>query len=168
MGVLYDDYFERARFCPVHLSDHEGKRGEFFHYRCTTSSQTFEVLPESCSDLTVTGDGTPGSTLTFDVVGADPHALAFLAVGRSAGSHAVALGPLGTLELGLDPHFIVLPFGFTDAGGDASKSIGIPDGFPISLDLFGQAFTARFTLPWPAPPTLEFCTTDVEAFHVGN
>jgi hypothetical protein len=122
---------------------------------------------QSCATLTVSN--APGpipalTTITFALSG-DANAPAGLAIGPTAGSTSIALGPLGTLELGLDRPIAFLFLGLTDANGDASRSIRVPTHLP-GMDLNAQGFTVTFT----SPPniTLTFCTSNVVAFHVGS
>jgi hypothetical protein len=121
---------------------------------------------QSCATLTVTNGAGPIPALTmvtFDLHG-DANAPAALAIGPTAGSTTIALGPLGTLELGIDRPFALLFIGLTDASGDASHDIRVPAHLP-GMDLNAQGFTVTFT----APPqiTLTFCTSNVVPFHVG-
>ena len=94
-------------------------------------------------------------------------------VPRPEGPTAISLGMLGmlgTLELGLQMPFLPLPMGFTDGNGDVSRTIHVPAGLQHSMDLFAQAFTASLDFQPGMPPTiaLTFCTSGVEAFHIGN
>jgi hypothetical protein len=116
--------------------------------------------------LTVTGTGAPGTSLTFAVDGSTPSGFAFLAIGDTQGTTTVALGPLGTLTLGLAFPFGVVPMGPTDAQGDASLTIDIPAGVTGSADLFAQGVTLGVTLGG-GMPTLSLCATNVVGFHVG-
>ena len=122
---------------------------------------------QSCATLTVSNGAGPNpalTTVTFAVHG-DANAPAGLAIGPTAGSTSIALGPLGTLELGLDRPFALLFLGLTDASGDATLAIRVPTHLP-GMDLNAQGFTVTFT---PPPNiTLTFCTSNVVAFHVGS
>ena len=131
----------------------------------TTSAQT-------CATLSVSGTGAPGTALTFSLDGQASGAFAFLAVGPTQGTTSIAFGPLGTLTLGLASPLLTLPLGPTDASGDASVVVPVPNGFPASLDLFAQGVTAELTFTPPSPPTpptfgLTFCTSNVAGFHIG-
>ena len=122
---------------------------------------------QSCATLTVTNGPGPIpslTTVTFALHG-DANAPAALAIGSTAGSTSIALGPLGTLELGLDRPFAILFLGFSDASGDATRTLRVPTHLP-GMDLNAQGFTVTFT---PPPNlTLTFCTSNVVAFHVGS
>ncbi|HZN40961.1 MAG TPA: hypothetical protein VFD82_19300 [Planctomycetota bacterium] len=127
---------------------------------------------QSCATLTVAGTGAPGTSLTFNFDGQASGAFAFLAVGATQGTTSIPFGPLGTLTLGLDAPFLSLPLGMTNASGDVSLSVPVPNGFPASLDLFAQGVTAELTFTPPSPPTpptigLTFCTSNVAGFHIG-
>jgi hypothetical protein len=121
---------------------------------------------QTCATMTVAGTGAPGTSLTFNFDGQASGAFAFLAVGATQGTTSIPFGPLGTLTLGLDSPFLSLPLGMTDASGDVSVSIPVPNGFPASLDLFAQGVTAELTF---TPPIigLTFCTSNVVGFHIG-
>lgn len=128
---------------------------------------------QSCATLTVSGTGAPGTTLQFNLDGQASGAFAFLAVGMTQGTTSIPLGPLGTLTLGLASPLLTLPLGMTNASGDASVSVPVPNGFPVSLDMFAQGLTAELTITPPSPPTppsisLSFCTSNVVGFHIGN
>ncbi|HEU4419885.1 MAG TPA: hypothetical protein VFT55_13215 [Planctomycetota bacterium] len=122
---------------------------------------------QSCATLTVAGTGAPGTTLTFDFDGQASGAFAFLAVGATQGTTSIPFGPFGTLTLGLASPFLSLPIGITNASGDVSLAVPVPNGFPASLDLFAQGVTAELTF---TPPTiaLTFCTSNVAGFHIGS
>ena len=127
---------------------------------------------QSCATLSVSGTGAPGTTLTFNLDGQASGAFAFLAVGMTQGTTSIPFGPLGTLTLGLASPLLTLPLGPTNASGDASVSIAVPNGITLGLDLFGQGVTAELTFTPPSPPTppvigLTFCTSNVVGFHFG-
>lgn len=136
-------------------------------YSIFLTGASFPVITTSCSDLSITGTGAPGTSLDFEVSGADARALAVLGIGMP-GSSSFAVGPLGTLELGLAPGYMIRIMGITDGSGYCADSIWIPPGLHFSLDLSAQVATADFVHSPPGRPSLEFCTSDVEAFHVGN
>jgi hypothetical protein len=122
----------------------------------------------SCSDLAVAGSGAPGTRLVFALTGAEPRALALLAIGAREGAFTLAFGPLGTLELGLDPPFATLPMGITDGNGDADLRVRVPSGLP-GMDLFAQGFSARLSFAPASPPVrLSFCASGVEPFRAGG
>jgi hypothetical protein len=121
---------------------------------------------QSCAALAVsngTGPNPAVTTVTFALHG-DANAPAALAIGATAGSTSIALGPLCTLELGLDRPFALFFIGITDGSGDVSHTIRVPAHLP-GMDLNAQGLTVTFT----APPqiTLTFCTSNVASFHVG-
>ncbi|HEX5054378.1 MAG TPA: hypothetical protein VFZ65_21550 [Planctomycetota bacterium] len=123
------------------------------------------ISAQSCSALTITGAGTPGTTLSINLDGPPAMGFALLAVGSTQGSTAINLGPLGTLNLDLEMPFLPLPLGMTDANGDVSRSFAIPASvsFP-AVSLFGQGVITSFSM---MPFGISFCTSDVVAFSVG-
>jgi hypothetical protein len=123
---------------------------------------------QSCASLSITGTGAPGTSVTFAVDGTAAGAIAALAISDAAGTTAINLGPLGSLTLGVASPFIPLPLGMTDANGDISRTIQIPNGNIPGVDLVGQGVTIAFTLNGPGLPTLTFCTTNVVSFHLGS
>ncbi len=131
------------------------------------------LVAQSCSTLTVTGNGAPGTSVVFDLAGSTPLSLTALAVGDTAGTTVFDLGPLGSLTLGLASPFIPLPFGFTDTNGAASRTINVPPGNIPGIDLFGQAVSMSLLPATPGPngpgrPAVTFCTSNVVSFHLGN
>jgi hypothetical protein len=141
-------------------------------YSIALTGASFPNLTTSCADLSISGTGAPGTTLTFALTGAEPNAHAWTMVGFTEGTTTINIGPLGSLELGLLEPFIPMPMGQTDANGDASNTIFVPPGIPFSLDLFAQAFSWSINVqhgpPGPATVSLSFCTSGVESFHYGN
>ncbi len=126
------------------------------------------VAAQSCSDLTVGGDGTPGTALTFDVAGAPANATTIVLLGFQ---EMAISGPFG-LELGIVPALVIVG-GSADGNGDFSASIDIPENIPGGFDAFAQSLSIGFSLPGPGgggPPTdlFSFCSSDVEAFTVGT
>ena len=122
---------------------------------------------QSCSSLTISGSGQPGTDLTIALSGADADSFAMMAVGMSTGKTELKFGPLGTLTLGLDRPFAFLPLGVTDGNGDLKAVISLPPGSLPQVMLHAQAVTAQFGLNPPGPPSLKFCTSNVEAFSIG-
>lgn len=117
--------------------------------------------------LAVVGTGKPGTTLTFKLTGALPQSFAVVLVGPRAGTTKLRFGPLGTLVLGLQRPFRILPLGFTDKNGDASRALRLPRGRLPQLKLYAQAVTMKLQLkPWP--PTLKFCVSNVVSFTFGG
>jgi hypothetical protein len=123
------------------------------------------LAAQSCSDLTVTGDGKVGTQLTFSLTGAAANAPAFLVLGETSGSFSISFGSIGTLDLGIVPPFSLLPFGQTDGSGAVSRSVTVPP-LPGEIVLHGQGFTARLVIDRGV--RLDFCTSDVERFTVGG
>ena len=135
---------------------------------------TFSILlagslsAQACATLTVTGTGAPGTSVVLTIDGSAAGAFAALAIGDTAGTTTIPLGSLGSLTLGLAQPFIALPMGMTNANGDVSRTIQVPNG-TSGIDLFGQGVTMVFTPPTgPGLPTITFCTTNVVPFHLGS
>ncbi len=129
---------------------------------------------QECATLTITGNGAPGTDLTFELTDAPSGTVAFLVFGKTAGSTSLGFGPLGTLDLGLAAPFIPVPMGLTDDGGAASSTIPVPAGFDHAvLDLLVQGLTAELKISmamgtgWPSL-SLDFCTSNVAGFQIGN
>jgi hypothetical protein len=122
----------------------------------------------SCADLTITRTSAPRAALTFSLTGAEPRALALLALGTTPGLSSFRVGALGTLELGLQQPFLLHPMRCTDENGDASRTIRVPRGWGRTLDLFAQGFSVKFDFAPRGRPSLSFCTSDVEPFQFGN
>jgi hypothetical protein len=122
---------------------------------------------QSCSDLTVTGTGKPGTSLVFALSGGAPNAFALLAIAQTTGSTTINFGPIGSLTLGLAAPAALLPMGATDASGAVSLTISIPNAPIPSIALHAQGTTATMKVGG-GPPSLEFCTSDVEAFQIGG
>lgn len=120
----------------------------------------------SCSDLTVSGDGTPGTTLSFAVTGSAADAFTFLLVGDTAGTTALPI-PLGMIEIGLATPFVPLPLGLADANGDVSLDVMLPPALPSQVGLFAQSIALDLSIGM-GRPTLTACTSDVEGFNVGT
>lgn len=118
-----------------------------------------------CSTLTVTGTGAPGTDLRFDLDGGAANAPALLVMGQTAGSFSVNIGALGTLELGILPPFSMLPLGMTDANGDASLTVRVPN--VSGVDLNGQGLTVELRIN-RGRPSLNFCTSNVAPFRIGS
>jgi hypothetical protein len=121
-----------------------------------------------CSSLSVGGSGQPGSTLIFNLTGAAPQAPAMLLLGVLEGTTVQQIGVLGTLTLGLAHPFTPSMMGLTDATGAATLSINVPPGNLPLVTKFAQAMTVVFTPPSHGPPSLAFCTSDVESFVYGG
>jgi len=126
-----------------------------------------------CGSLAITGDGTPGSTLTFDVSGVAPDAFVVILAGRQTGDFTFQFGPLGTLSLGLLPPFIPFSVARSDASGNASLDRMVPSHVRNPVDLNAQAVSVKFGFTLGGPGMLpsfgfEFCETNVVAFSVGS
>jgi hypothetical protein len=80
----------------------------------------------------------------------------------------IRIGVLGTLSLGLEQPIVPVMMGLTDANGAASLEIRVPPGNLPLLTLFAQAMTVVFTPPNHGAPSLDFCTTDVVPFLLGQ
>ena len=132
------------------------------------------VLPAraggDCSTLSIDVQGTlaSGATVTIDVSGATALAPTLLAVGPTAGSTSIPLGPLGTLDLGLASPFSVAPLGMTDAGGSVSTSVALPPA-SVSFDPisgFAQAVSIGIGFEPGSGVSLSFCTSNVDDFTI--
>ena len=132
------------------------------------------ALPVSaqCGAMTVTGDGAPGSTLTFDVSGVAADTFVVVLAGRETGDFSFSFGPLGDLNLGLMPPFI--PFGVvrSDADGNATVEKRIPAGLNRLIDLHAQGVSVEFafSMGTGGKPSFgfSFCETNVVDFSVGS
>lgn len=122
---------------------------------------------QTCSDLTLGGSGAPGGTVTVDLTGATANAPTFLFIGTTTGSTSIPVGPLGTLDLGLEMPFGVFPAGSTDANGALSLSLNVPPGQIPQTTLYVQATSLGFRINRGGPPTIGFCTSDVESVTIG-
>ncbi len=129
---------------------------------------TVSASSQTCSKLTATGTGKPGTELTFALTGADKEALAVIMVSPKVGKTVLKIGPLGTLTLGLAKPTIPIFIGKTDEKGNAKAIVKLPQwNFP-QIALNAQAFTAVFSLKPPGPPKLTFCTSNVAKFTIGG
>lgn len=127
------------------------------------------VSAQTCSTLTASGTGAPGTSVTCALDGTANNAFAYLLVGSTTGSTTLNFGPLGTLVLGLAQPFIPVPMGRTDANGDVSLAINVPAAPMQGIDLHAQAVTFAFTMPIPPSTSfLSFCASNVASFHVGS
>jgi hypothetical protein len=126
-----------------------------------------------CSTLAVTGTGLPGTTLTVAVDGpAATHGIVFLLVGAAQGSTTINLGPAASLTLGLADPFLPVPLGMADASGDITRSLDVPSGLTMGVDVFGQSLTLGFSFSLPTGGGMpsfgvSTCTSNVVPFHVG-
>ncbi|MBK9387818.1 MAG: hypothetical protein IPN34_23625 [Planctomycetes bacterium] len=123
---------------------------------------------QSCSDLSISGSGASGGTVTVGVSGAPVNAPTFLFIGQQTGSTSIAVGPFGTLDLGLAAPFGVFAFGSTDLTGNLSLSVQIPNvPIPQPVTVFLQATSLGIRINRNGPPTVGFCTSDVESLTLG-
>lgn len=138
------------------------KRG--FLIAVATALSSFAAGQHSCSTLSVTGSGQPGTNLTFALTRADPHAPAFLLVADHPEHTVLHFGALGSLPLGLSNPFLVVSMGTTDAHGQAALVASIP------LHIAQMAFHAQGTTVRVVHehPPLRFCPSNVVAFQVGS
>lgn len=120
------------------------------------------VSAQSCSTLAVSGDINPGSTLSLALSGAPADSWTAIALGDTLGSTTIGGGML-MVTLDLDAPFLILPFGRTDANGDASLDITVPASVPVSalpsMDLYVQAATLDVSFGMGAP-SISFCTSN--------
>ena len=119
------------------------------------------VAGTECADLSVTTTPDPGGTtqdVTLAVTGSFDNALTFMAVGQTEGTTTFDF-PLGSLTLGLELPFAIIPIGVTDAAGDLSLSFTTPAGTGITL--FLQSASIDFTIGGGGPPSLDFCESNV-------
>jgi hypothetical protein len=119
-----------------------------------------------CASLAVTGTGAPGTSLTLAIDGTAANQFAFLIVGQTAGSSSLAVGPFGTINLGLAQPWSPVPIGQTDQNGDVSLTVQVPTSVPATIGLFAQGLTLGFTIG-QGPPSLSSCTTNVVGFSIG-
>ena len=146
---------------------------------------------DPCANLTVTGDGSAGSELTFEITtDGGAGAIAFVMIGKTAADPAGS-GPISFpgLDLGLAPPFIPLPLGRTDADGDISRTFTVPMGLNLpELDLLAQGMTVEFSFMFPFGGMFgggipggtfgggswmdffmfTFCTSDLVPFQIGG
>jgi len=126
-----------------------------------------------CATLAITGTGAPGTALTFAIDGSVADAFAFVVVGPNAGSTTIGGGPL-SLSLGLAAPFIPVPMGMTDASGDASLTVQVPNGALPLITMYAQGVTVSLSLPpvggppVGGPPGLTACTMAVGSFQLGS
>ena len=126
-----------------------------------------------CGAMTVSGDGAPGSSLTFDVSGVAGDAFVLILVGRETGDFSFDFGPLGTLDLGLLPPFIPFTAVRTDGDGNASVERRVPNGIRSLIDLHAQGVSVEFGISFGEPGTrptfgFDFCETNVVDFSIGS
>ncbi len=122
---------------------------------------------QNCSTLAVTGSVNAGQTLTIDVSGATANAATFLFIGSTAGSTTINVGPLGSFTIDLNPPFLPLPMGQTDAAGHVALSVIVPANVPANAipnhTFTVQSLSVGFTMgggSGPGLPTLSFCTSN--------
>ena len=119
-------------------------------------------LSAQCT-LTVDGDGSAGSTMTFNLAGGGANMPAILFVGWSDATRTLNIGPLGSLTI-LKMPAIPVRLGRTDGNGDASRAVTVA---PIPcVTLYGLAVTAGLDFS-SFPPSISSCSTDVVEFTVG-
>lgn len=122
--------------------------------------------PPTCSTLSITGNGAPGTTLTFDIQGPRLR-YAFALVADNAGLTTLST-PGFHLELGIETIWFTLPLGFTDLQGNASADINLPQALtPATYHAQGIVFDFVPTTS-PSGPAVTLCTSNVEAFSVGS
>lgn len=121
---------------------------------------------QSCGTLTATGSGAPGTSVELALTGSTPDAIAVLVIGDTLGTTTIAT-PFATLELGIAMPFIPVPIGMTDENGDASLTIDVPANVTQGVDLFGQGVAIEFSVG-PMGPSLDFCVSNTEGFHLGT
>lgn len=121
---------------------------------------------QACSDLTVTGNGAPGTALAFDISSAPTGALTAIFVGFG-GTMPASLGPTG---LGLLPPAIPIAIGLADAMGNFGTSIDVPMTLTTQIMGDAQGLSIEFNFPMPGMPLsslFTFCASDIEAFTAG-
>jgi hypothetical protein len=122
------------------------------------------VAQQPCSDLSVSGSGQPGTQLVFQVRGADPYSTVFLFLSGAEGTTSIPLGEAGTLTLGLRSPLQMLVIGTTNAAGNLTFRVDVPQDLSPQIAVFAQAVTATSQ---PNTPELRFCVSDVERFTAG-
>ncbi|MHC5062502.1 MAG: hypothetical protein ACYTG5_00850 [Planctomycetota bacterium] len=131
-------------------------------------------LSAQCSSLTVDGDGTPGSTLSFELTGLDANTPVVVLAARDTGDFSFSFGPMGSLDLGIVPPWRVVGVGVSDGDGNAAIERNVPPGIPGSADLHAQGLGVGIDVPrgkpgsTPPMPAFNFCPSDVVAFTVGS
>ncbi len=128
---------------------------------------------QDCASLSVTGEGKPGTDVTFAFSGGAAHSLVFVAIGDTVGATSLNFCNVGTLDLGLATPFVPLPLGFSDMNGDLSRTFTVPTGVTLPvLELHGQGLTVDLMLEMPMGGglsiALAFCTSGVEDFKIGG
>lgn len=128
---------------------------------------TAPAAAQACSDLSVTGDGMPGTTLSFDVTGAPAGAATIVFVGFGG----VAMMPAPVFGLELLPPFVPVGAGRADMNGDFGVDLTVPAMLMREITGDAQALSLTFTRPMGMPTMglpFSFCTSDVEAFTAGS
>lgn len=121
------------------------------------------LFERNCSTLTITGPGTPSTSLSLDLNG-EANAFAYMLIGVTHGLTSFNYGPLGTLELGIASPFLTAPLGMTDGNGDASLIINLPGSGLANTSFLAQGLTIEVL----AGPTLSFCTSPVQGFSISG
>ncbi|HKB16643.1 MAG TPA: hypothetical protein VKF62_11290 [Planctomycetota bacterium] len=126
--------------------------------------------PAQCSGgsgtLTVTPDGPVAAGDTISVNACGPTgAIALLAASETAGSTTFpGMGPFPSVTLCLDQPLVLLPLGFTGAGGCAGFDFAVPAGAPlpgnVSLTLQAVFIDFSFTPPMNFSLSVETSNTD--------
>lgn len=149
---------------------------------------------DPCANLSVSGDGSPGSDITFELTtDGSGSAIAFVMIGKTAADPAGSGHfSIPGLDLGLEPPFIPLPLGMTDMGGDISRTFTVPMGLNLpELDLLAQGMAVEFSFMFPFGGMFggggggipggtfgggswmdffmfSFCTSDLVGFQIGG
>ena len=126
---------------------------------------------QSCSELTVTGSGAPGTDIQLDLVGGHTNSILFLALSDSVGETGFDFGALGSLKLGLGSPVEYFVIGLTDQGGSFSTTVAVPVGLPL-IEINAQAVSMKYTLEFAPGGSLafklDFCPSNVVGLRAGS
>ncbi|HEX5053779.1 MAG TPA: chloroperoxidase [Planctomycetota bacterium] len=114
-----------------------------------------------CGLLTVSGTINPAQTITLQLSSSATYGQGFLFAGDALGSTFLDLGPLGSLTIGIQTPYILLPIGPTNANGYLTYSFSIPA--TASTVYLPPSFSFQMvaaTLAAAGPQLLSFCVSN--------